>query len=408
MRFRHAVARLFVGVALTSASTPGVSAQSNPLDRTEGGGTITPLGGVGPTPPALGGPIAVPEYIQPGARIVYYGGDSSESDDPSKPGGAGLGMFAYDVVKVLPDRVLLQTSLYLDRNGNRQAYSFASATGSAVGAFEANSGGAVWIHPDELKKFQTAEGITVSRGAWPIGNDTYQAVTVTIVGNDSKTRHVFDEGTGLKLSEQIAVGAFRRAGGQNDGFNRKHQSHKGFEAFRQVQLPWLGHPAPAWVKTFKKLHYRGTYQMHVPGSPPMPIGISASFEPQQRGDDWFIGTMSQQMDAVDSGFGAVANPPTVTPVVEGPGKRMGLWVPPGALQAMRPGVVDRDDTLRTTLRYDVQDGPLGRLGVLTETDDTGSYQLVAGYRFDDGTLTYAQMSVRETGVTVTLELAGRE
>ncbi len=407
-------ARVFVVVVLGLLAAVA-HPQPNPLDRSTGN-TGQGTGGAGvPNVPGGGGllgggvvagqAMTVPAFVKPGARLWFYGGDSTEPNDPQQSVSAGAGMWRYDVVAVLPDRVLLQSSLYLDAMGNRQQFTFSSGTPVVFDAMQVAGGGALWMPVDQLAALQPDQNIQITRGPWPLGGQSYDATSITILGNDSKFRYVFDAGTGLKLSEQVAVGRFRRNGGQNDGFNRQTQSFKSFEAFRQMDFPWLRHAPPAWTQTVNRLHYRGSYAMVIPGSPPMPIGLSATFEVQQRGEGWAAGTLTRSMDNV---MGGPPNPPEQIPFVEGPGKALGLWMSPAALAELGPGVVDRDETLKNTLTYQVQAGPAGQLGVFVETNDTQTYTLVAGYDLQDGALSYAQFSDHATNVIVELQLIGRE
>lgn len=389
-----AVASPFLALLLLAAGSGSAFAQQNPLEapvpkKGAGGGAAAPVGR-----PAAGGKVYVPDFIKPGARFLYEGGSSTENDDPNKLNSAGVGLTRYDVVAVSDTHVMLQVGTFLDAmNGGGQKYG--GSTHLAFGAFEVDSGGALWIPKQVLEAYVTADPLQVVNGPYEQNGRTYDTRTLTRITKESAMRQIWDRGTGLKLSEQTGVGQPRRAGDPT-GFNRKITATSVYQTFRQLKLPWLDAAPPAWVKDVQALQYAGTQTMHLPGSQPISIAFSSAMDVQARGADWirFALTVTVQ-----------GNQPSKSVVFSGPGSTGGYWLAPEVLRKMKPGVVDEDEMLGTRLEYAVQDGPQGRLGVLIETGH--AHRLIWGYSLDDGVLTYSRWEQPELNQTTEVTLEGR-
>lgn len=366
-------------------------AAPNPLNQQPG---TAPTAGQQPAMARSSTPLRTVDFVKPGARLIYYGGSSTKSTQPGKGTSAGVGMSVFDVVAVTPTKVLFTVRTYLGTGQKDGNYTFSGATGTSISGLDVTAGNALWMPPDELKALRSGNGVQVSRNGYPLGGQTYDAISIFIAGNDSASRQVFDAGTGLKLATQDASGPMLQ--GHKDPFMRHNQVFSSYESYRQIDL-WRGTP-PAWVQTVQKLSYSGTAAMA--GTP---IGMSTTYEVTDRGPGWLQTRMTQQTQS----FGQ-SSAPSVGTTVEGNGKPFGLWVSPEVLGRLRPGVVDRDPTLNTTVSYQVQNGPMGQLGVFSETNARQTYSLVAGYSLQDGVLSYAQSVQRDTGYTVTLQLQGRQ
>ena len=69
-------------VCAIGATTTCLHAQANPLDRDKPGQPANPTT---TDPGTQVGRLFVPEYIKPGARLIYSSGSALEPDDPTKP-----------------------------------------------------------------------------------------------------------------------------------------------------------------------------------------------------------------------------------------------------------------------------------------------------------------------------------
>lgn len=368
------------------------AAQQNPLEAP------IPKKGAGPAPlagGAAGAKIAVPDFIKPGARFVYEGGSSTENDDPNKLNSAGVGLTRYDVIAVTDTHVLLQQGTFL-QSMRGDGHTYGGSSPVAFGDFEIKSGGALWIPKEVLDAYVTAEPLQVTSGPYELNGRTYDTKTLTRITAESAMRQTWDRGTGLKLAEQTGVGRPRREG-DHTGFNRKITATSVYQTFRQMELPWLDAPAPAWVEDLKSLRYEGRTTMQLPGSEPISVPFTSDMEVVQRGPRWIRFELVMKMQ---QGL------PNKSIVHSGPGSIGGYWLHPDVLRKMKSGVVDQDEMLGTRLEYAVQDGPKGRLGVLTETGL--AHRLLWGYSLEDGALVYSRWEQPEVNQTIEVELARRK
>jgi hypothetical protein len=259
-----------------------------------------------------------------------------------------------------------------------QGYTFAGSSMVAVNAFDVKSGGATWIDPNVLAAYQNDGETRVVDGPWEISGNRYDARSVTRAGVDSATRFVFDKGTGLLLAQQIATG--RRRPGMDDPFMRENMSSLRFQAFRQRSFPWANAPTPEWAKTVRTMSYQGQQTMFMPGMPPYSTPIQLRATLTQRIGGVSIGTSETQY---------YQQAPQQSLLVIGPGSVGSLWMDPATLRSMRPGPLDLDPLLHSTLAYDFVETPSGRMGVLTESNAARTYRLVWAYDLNDGALRYS-------------------
>ncbi len=342
-----------------------------------------------------GEPIYVADFIKPGSRIIYEAGSSSQPD-PSKAASAGIGPSVNDVVAVTPSAVYVRIGTYLPARMG-QGYTFAGSSMVAVNAFDVKSGGATWIDPNVLAAYQNDGETRVVDGPWEISGNRYDARSVTRAGVDSATRFVFDKGTGLLLAQQIATG--RRRPGMDDPFMRENMSSLRFQAFRQRSFPWANAPTPEWAKTVRTMSYQGQQTMFMPGMPPYSTPIQLRATLTQRIGGVSIGTSETQY---------YQQAPQQSLLVIGPGSVGSLWMDPATLRSMRPGPLDLDPLLHSTLAYDFVETPSGRMGVLTESNAAQTYRLVWAYDLNDGALRYSAFEQMELSIKIEFNLVGRE
>jgi hypothetical protein len=379
------------GLAL-AAFCLSTGAQDNPLEapaRKQGAPGTKPAAGV------VGAKITVPDFVKPGARFLYEGGSSTENDDPNKPNSAGVGLTRFDVVAVTETHVLLQQGTFLQSTFGG-GYTYGGSAWFSFGDFEIKSGGALWIPKEILDAYATAEPLKVITGPYELNGRTYDTKTLTRITPESAMRQTWDRGTGLKLTEQTGVGKPRREGDPS-GFNRKITSTSIYQTYRQMKLPWLDAPAPAWVGEMNSLRYEGRTTMQLPGSAPLSVPFTSQLTVKHRGPSWVQFELKMTMQ-----YGQ----PSTSIIHSGPGSIGGYWIHPDALRKMKAGVVDEDEMLGTRLEYSVQDGPKGRLGILTESGR--AHRLLWGYNLEDGTLVYSRWEQPELNQTIEVELADRQ
>lgn len=388
----------FIGLALSAG------AQYGP------GNTPNPQGGGNAQPPA-GQAMKVPDYIKPGFQMLYMTASSSEHTDPNKIGSAGMGFTEYTVIAVTRDKVLVTATNYLTPNGMPLTAQGAfdpntdpkaqliGANSYAISALDVQGGNAMWMPVEELKQWQSGNGVEVQRGPWPYKGQQVNAATITVKGNDSISSNTYDTADGKKLVMRSATGPMRRNATGNNPYDRRHQQQMQLLGTRQLQLPTIGADWPDWTRGVKKMNYSGTYSMAVPGVQAPPVQMSMSIAFTERGEGYILGKSTIQVQG---------SPPSTNAVMQGPGSALGYWVHPKVLAKFEQGTVDENKTMRTTLTYQVQDGNLGRLGVFVLTNQAKTFYAVSAYNLQNGALTYISLHTAETGTTIEFSLDGIE
>lgn len=356
--------------------------------------------------------MQVPDYIKPGFQMLYMSASSTESAQPDKVGSAGMGFTEYTIVAVTNDKVLVTATNYLAPNGvqftqqgevDPNADHKVQLIGSNSYAITANdvlAGNAMWMPVDQLKQWQSGNGVEVQRGPWPYQGQQVNAAIITAKGNDYISSNTFNTDNGQKLGSRSASGNMRRNDTGNNPYNRVSQAQMQLVSTRQVDSPLINAKWPNWAKTVKKMHYKGTYSMAIPGGGPVPpVQMAMEIEYTERGEDYLVGKSTLQVQG---------NQPTTNPVVQGPGSAMGNWIHPDILANLQQGKIDRNQILRTTTTYQVQQGNLGQLGVFVRTNDAQTFYTVSGYNLDNGALTYVSLHTADTNTTIEFTLDGIE
>ncbi|GEM_PF-2962553 len=394
---KQAKSRLFA-ILRTCVLVPLLSpliavAQDNPLEAT------TPA-----TPGGAGNPltrIVVPDYIKPGARLIYHAISGSEVRRPNQEptSSTGAGFTRYDVAAVSGDMVLLNSLNYVTYGLNGQT-GVAGGAGIVVRSSDpfANTGGSLWVSKDVLAAMQTDASMNVAHEKWPINGRTYDAVVLTKIQRDQAHRLVYDKDKALLLAMQLATGNPRQLGDPT-GFNRENSSSTLFQTYRVLDLPWFKADAPAWVKTVKRLNYQGQQKLHGDVGPSVTMAINRVVEFSERGPNWAILKATTQFQG---------SQPTTSQSVVGPATIGGYWINPKTLREMKQGVLDEDPTLKNSLTYQIQQGHMGQLGVLVETNTDRSYQIVCGYNLDDGMLVYSMLQDKSLNTVIEFTLVGKE
>jgi hypothetical protein len=363
---------------------------ADPLAAPPPGATAPPQ----PTPPS---PLAfvVPDYVVPGARFVHSTsiGQMIRQQPQGPATSTSAGLLRTDVIAVTDSMVLLAQATYVSYTAGGRG-----VVGSGLAAVRASdpaSGtlGALWVSKEALTAMQEARTMQVAQEQWPINGRTYDAVVFTREAQDSAHRYAYDRARGLLLASQIATG-------QGQAFNRETSSVSVFQTYRAVTLPWFSAAAPAWTQTFKQLSYEGRSTLDGRGIAPSIVTPGrVVVAVSERGPGWAILRSTVQIQG---------QAPVTSTTATGPASIGGYWISPAALRQMAPGVVDRDPTLGTTLAYRIEDTPGGRLGMLIESDNAGSFQRAFGYSLDDGVLVYSRAYDAAMGTTTEYLLSARE
>ncbi len=374
------------------------------LDRLQrlgqGSGTAT-----GSAPEEAGAAMELPDWIQPGVRIVYYGGASVEGSgqrmgsEPTSPvdhGSAGLGYSTFDIHAVDPTFVIALSTEYLQEGTNRARQAIVGAQALVLTATEAVSGTAFFMPPNLLAEAQSAAGITVQRGPYAVNGEAVQAVQITVRGADFIAETTYDAESGLKLAERRASGPLRRGETQNE-FNRRNREHKEFVGIRRIEGPWWDAGWPESVGEPKELRYRGRMVHSLPGleqySQEVPVDLVMRFTRQ--GPGWLRGTSEMTLRMPGQRM-----EPQRTDIAEVAGALGGTWMHPDVLRSVRPGVIDRDPMTGCITRLQ---RTASHATLTVET--TGGSRMVAHYRLSDGLRESFQITLPAGGAVQVLELS---
>lgn len=384
-----------------------------PASAQYGPGTLPkPPQGGGDNPVQAGQQMKVPDYIKPGFQMTYMSMSSTEADPQGKGGGAGMGFTVHTIIAVTKDKVLVTATSYLapdgmpfnadgtfDPNTDPKAI-LAGSENYHITAMQVQGGNALWMPVNDLKQWQSGNGVEVQRFPWPYQGKKVDSTTLFVKGNDFISSNTYRADNGVKLTSRSGTGPMRRNATGNDPFMRKIQSQTQLLATRQLDNPLLGADWPGWAKTVKKMNYTGTYRMAIPGGEPTPaVQMSMAIEFTDRGQDYVAGTSTLTVQG---------GQPEKSPVLQGPGTMLGFWVHPNLLANLDEGTVDRDDLTRTTTTYQIQQGNLGKLGVFVVSSDAQAFYTVSGYNLESGALTYVQLHTADPGTTIEFALDGIE
>lgn len=280
--------------------------------------------------------------------------------------------------------------------------------GSVVAA---DTGGEYWMHPALLRELagQTAKGVSVQRTTCELKGRTYQAIQIRVRNDAGYTQRIYDSASGvlLRLSSATTRGAnawVPDAGGQSSswGGGGTILTEGWLVGTRQLKLPWIGMPAPNWVRQTRTLRYAGTQGALVPGTGPLGFPVSVRISMRRTGADWVEFTEAAETT------GPYGTPPqqSETSRVAGTNQVGGLWIPPAALVNLKPGDQLDNDTV-THVRFTVEAADPSRVTLL----ETGAEHRTS-YVYDrrNGLLvaTSQQQQVGPATAQMSVKLIGRE
>ena len=358
---------------------------------------------------APGEPVDVPDFLKPGTRLLYDEGGGT-ADTRSAEVSGGVGMVAYDVIAVTGGKVLLQKVVFPARQDNR-GFEYGTNVPAEIDLTDFFAVQELWYPPADLAKLQSGGGVTVSRATIKVNGHDRETVAVSARDSRNVVASTYDAETGLLLLRAVENQSEYTSTTQPTTQQRKKpethslssSSTRRFVQLRQRPLPWLKTPAPDWLPNLRQLRYAGTVN---DPSLTQPIELSSDVALADRGDDWATLTLETFLHAPVPG-----RPRTKVAVPGwnvGPGIEYGIWISPAALGNMAPGVVDQDKVLGTTLRYEIKEGPLGRLALLRLEDSDGQTIRVHGFDPQTGLMVYQRLFTPSISRTLEVRLVGQE
>ncbi len=300
---------------------------------------------------------APPYWLKEGIRLTYYSSAASIPPSPyyyypdengdwvdqhgnrynrgDNPGPAGHGITQLNVACVDGNLAVIQARSYGYSNVNGPLIPLGTSGYTApVGQCD------WWISPKVLQQTANAEspGMKIMHMPWRQNGKTYKAVAFKRDTQNSHSFSIYDEVTGLLLCSNTSSVAPDR---------RQTLAQNKFLDWRTVHWPWEKTDAPGWVAATSGLRYRGDYDVRIPGSPPLPVAISATATFGRKAARW----ASYQLQSEIHGSYGMPSTPSTGEMIAGPSIFGGLWVDPAALRRLRQGqTLDQDKVAGTTVQ----------------------------------------------------------
>jgi hypothetical protein len=305
-----------------------------------------------------------------------------------------------DIVAVEgPDVVTSVTLLGIDRLGG--TYTLAPlGGGKGLGAVADGA----WMHPALLERIAT-EGygdLQVLAGRYPLGDRTYDAVSLVSDGAGGYQSWTWDRATGLLLvATSRQDGAFSPFSAPGEGAPQANSflGYRQLVSVRRRSTPGIGTAVPDWVARTPELRWTGTYTFANPldaFAQPMVLGYTSEATFGAGGPTWARVASRSTID-----FAGVPSPADATSIGTGAGT---WWWDPASLAAMQPGdVLDRDPLVSLTVT--VEDAPRWQGGesVVIRTELPGN-RIRGQYDTATGVLLGTEIVQQSQGTTISIGL----
>ncbi|MEM1212596.1 MAG: hypothetical protein AAGI68_09900 [Planctomycetota bacterium] len=353
----------------------------------------------GPAASASATPLNLPEWVKPGAQLVFYQAKTGT-------GGAGSNFLIVDVLQVLPEGVLVaESGLGEVTTPGMQGLYLSGGSAKLLEPLTIQSGMGYFLPLEQMAASRSGGGVFVSLGPWRTDDGrTYNAFLRTIVNGSrttyrneadpkqilfredarSITQQAYDTQTGILLNDlgrqyEDATGFNKHNEPTNNHTRLAVGQRTAFRNLRQFNGPWLNQQWPAWTQTVRQLHYTGTQSVFTPGTfggnNRWDMPAQMTFDVKDRGNGWVggISTFSVQNPRT----GQVQQAPG--PNVESVNSLGGLWMSPDALRAIADraarnnGVVDVEPITRTVTAAQRQGDTVLITVTSTGGDRTTSY-----------------------------------
>ncbi len=322
---------------------------------------------------------AAPDWVVPGLRITYRSSSLSKSADKNS---GTLGYYQVDISSVSPREVIWMATIFNEYTPGMPE-PFLNVRGDEIPGI-----GETWVHPSALKvadRMKDYDGMQVLRGPYTINGKTYQAVRFEYADRQMQKSWTYDEATGLLLRYSHDI----QTGGGSQYLEML------LVGTRNVVLPGMNKPRPAWVTQGTAFQFSGTYSSFVSGILPysMPYVMISTIEAVDA-DYSKEKTVAYQNGQLQ---GEVATLSTSWRVG-------GYWLAPEALAALRPGTVLDTDVITNT-RTVVASSATGTGGqpVILLQQQASNWSNTYGYDVRTGRLVYFK-SIRPIGTMGRLEI----
>jgi hypothetical protein len=319
----------------------------------------------------------VPDWVVPGLRLTYYlmtgsvGGslngwepnDEGEWENKQtkqryskeREGHSSHGLVQATVAGMDGQVVALAQPFYLFNGQDTTPILNASLDALVT----PDTGGDFWMHPGKQALWRQQGQAHAT--TWRANNQAIPATAVVVLGAASKSLWVYEQQSGrllyLSRLSRHAPEIRDRSAVLPDSVS--HATFLRFVGVRQLNLPWLRSPLPAWSAGLNGLTYRGQFRLEFPGAVPgTGHGVTQTMRVSRRGRNWILfDSSSQEQIGVSL--------PSENKVVCGPGSLPPLIVAPEVLAQLRQGqTIDQDPHTRFAVRVAGADAR----GVMLQSD----------------------------------------
>lgn len=292
------------------------------LAATASAGTL-PSGKENPLPilyPELNSKPA-PSWVKEGLRATYY----ATVDERGGLGRsqAGVALLQTDVVALEGSTAATSTSMYVQGPLGYLRPLVSGGFGSIVPA----GCGDFWCSPEVLAKVaeRSDDEVTIIRGPVEVAGRGYDAIRFEISYEGLKYSMTYDENSGLLLHHRYDILSA-------DGTTLE-TSIIDFRNSRQVEIPWAGGSAPAWLRAGQTMTYQGQTAYQIPGTMASPFPVTLQAE---------VVSVQAESSIVKWTSAAQGAPPIPAYTASGVRQLMGFWLPETALDIDEVGEVDSD------------------------------------------------------------------
>jgi len=337
-----------------------------------------------------------PGWVKPGVRITYDA--VTATIPPPKEGGAsGKGFAQVNVGALSAETCVLEI----------RSYSLAGLAGEAVLLATSHAIGPpglpadYWLNPDILKKAPGLhpQNIKIAQGPYEAAGKTYNAVRFQYTTGTTENVRVFDLESGLLVFTSSSTPT---------GAEAKQVSIGTLLGRRDVKIPWADATPPGWLKTIRRMEYKGNITTGLPGCFPTVLPCGLETKVNQRGPTWFQFTQTFALGSWPA-YGAVPAGASTMERVATTAQLSGLMIPPAALPQLQAGQeIDKDPHTRVRASV-VHVGPApGGARSVVITESNGVQRLECTYDQADGMLIALTKADIQLFTETSLRLSGKQ
>ena len=316
-----------------------------------------PSGKENPLPilyPELNSKLA-PSWVTEGLRATYYA-TIDKGVNLQGRAEAGEAIIQADVVALEGSTAATSTSMYVQGPLGR----FRPLASGGFGSIVPAGCGDFWCSPKVLAKVKERndDDVTVIRGPVEVAGSGYQAIRFEVKHEGLKYSMTYDENTGLLLHHRYDILSADGATVETGIIDFRNK--------RQVEIPWAGGSAPAWLRAGQTTTYQGQTVYQIPGTTASPFPVTLQAE---------VVSVQAKSSIVKWTYVGQSAPSIPAYTASGVSQFLGFWLPEVALEIDEVGEVDADPDTGITITVIQND----QSGIVFEQTNSRDYQRLLTY-----------------------------